>query len=485
MGLNKLYIRLLLLSVCIFCFTEVSAQNKGAAPPAQKEDRKIIVDVPNAASCTKIELILNGSKAKAPEKSVGTSVGKKKLKDENILNEDAFEGLAVSPVSTIWGSFKAWVSRHIKIDDIEAWKVIYLFVGIFLTLIIARTVRWGIENHMMRLSKKTTTEIDDRIWEAVGRPASLFINAVGFYLSTGPMLMHFSPGLKSLYGRICLAVAASAIAWAVYRMVSVIDYVLTKLAEKTDNNLDDLIVAVIRKSLKVTILIISVLFIGQNILNLNITAFLAGAGVIGLAIAFAAQDTIANFFGSIMVILDQPFKVGEYISLQGTKGIVENVGFRSTRIRTLDGHMVSLPNKGVANETIENIARRPYMKKVLNLGLTYDTGYKNMLEAVDILHDILDKQLCMHRDLPPRIAFDAFNDFSLNICVTLWWHDRDEKGSWIAPDYWRFMEWVHKTDMEILKRFDEAGLEFAFPTNTTYLAYDEKRKLTLNINQES
>ena len=399
------------------------------------------------------------------------------------LTEKELENLAEQPISRIWEKIKKLLSSHVHLDEIDIWALWYLFIGIFLTLISGRISRWIIEKHFVKITSKTSTEVDDRICHAVGKPVSLLILSIGIYISTGPILPHLSPTVKSLFGRLCLAIAASSVAWALYRLVEVINYVLVKLAEKTDNNLDDLIVAVIRKSLKVMIVLLSVLFIGQNILALNITAFLAGAGVLGLAVAFAAQDTIANFFGSIMIILDQPFKVGDCISLRGFKGSVENVGFRSTRIRTFDGHLVSLPNKGVANDSIENIARRPFIKKTINIGLTYDTGYKKMKQAVDILHDILDSQPCMDKERLPRIIFDAFNDYALNISVTIWWHYKDKNGKFSTPDYGEFMKWVHETDMEILRRFDEAGLEFAFPTNTTYLAYDEKRKLTLNIEQ--
>ncbi len=467
-----------------------SMLKKATAAEVEKEDgkqpeKRVQITLPENASYRSVEGEFKGI---IIEKDQPGSGGNQKTESDSAeIDKDAdseektSEELADNPLQNLWSSFKAWVSRHINIENIELWKAIYLFVGIIITLIAGRTARWIIEHHFVKLSSKTNTEVDDRICEAAGRPVSLFLFGVGLYLSAGPILSHFSPLLKSLFGRLCMASAAVAVAWALYRLVAVIDYILTKLAEKTDNNLDDLIVAIIRKSLKVTIVVLSILFIGQNILDMNITALLAGAGVMGLAIAFAAQDTIANFFGSIMIILDQPFKVGDCIQISGHKGSVENVGFRSTRIRTFDGHLVSLPNKGVANDNIENIAKRPFIKKTINLGLTYDTGFKNMERAITILHKLLDKQSCMDKESLPRIVFDNFNDFSLNISVTVWWHGRDEKGGITAPDYGEFMKWVHETDMEILKQFDKEGLEFAFPTNTTYLAYDEKRKVEIGV----
>ena len=419
-----------------------------------------------------------------PEENGSNSFNSVSDKEKGKQLGGSVEDLAEHPLETIKQSFKRWVSKHIKVDEIEYWNILYLFFGILFSMIAGRVARWIIEKHLIKLSEKTSTEVDDRIWEAIGRPVSLLIISIGFYLSAGPLLSHLSPVLKSLYGRVCLATAATSVAWGLYRLVSVTDYVLTKLAKKTDNNLDDLIVAIIRKSLKVTIVILSILFIGQNILDMNITALLAGAGVMGLAVAFAAQDTISNFFGSIMIILDQPFKVGDTVKISGFTGSVENVGFRSTRIRTFDGHVISLPNKGVANDNIENIARRPFIKRAINLGLTYDTGYENMEKAIKILHDLLDKQKCMDSERLPRIVFDSFNDFSLNISVTVWWHNRDEDDINQDPDFGAFMKWLHETDMKILQLFDEAGLEFAFPTNTTYLAYDEKRKVSIDIEKK-
>jgi MscS family membrane protein len=227
--------------------------------------------------------------------------------------------------------------------------------------------------------------------------------------------------------------------------------------------------------LKIVIVIVSVLFIGQTILELNITALLAGAGVVGLAVAFAAQDTIANFFGSIMIILDHPFKVGERIDIGSHNGIVEHVGFRSTRMRTLDDHGISVPNKELASCIIENIAKRQFLKYSTTLGLTYDTTPEKMEEALDILHTLLDNHEARGEERPPRIVFDSFGDWSLNIGITCWY---------CSDDYGAFKLWSSKMNLEILKRFNAAGLNFAFPTNTTYIAQESSEQITVNMNEK-
>jgi MscS family membrane protein len=361
-------------------------------------------------------------------------------------------------------------------EGLNVWKFIFLFVGIFISLAIARFSRWFIEHFIAKkFAQKTKSDVDDLLCEALSPPVWLFLISGGFFISALPVINTLDENIHHWANRIALALCASAIAWGVYRLISILDFFMGKLVASSESNVDDLIASLVRKSLKITVAIVSVLFIGQNILGLNITTLLAGAGVAGLAIAFAAQDTIGNFFGSIMIILDKPFKVGDRIKAAGADGSVEHVGFRSTRVRTLDGHLITVPNKELANQTVENVTKRPYIKFVSNLTLVYDTPVEKMERAIEILHEIYDDHEGMDAEMPPRIYFNSFNDWSLNILVIAWYH---------PGDYFMSQEWNHKRNLEILRRFNAEGLEFAFPTNTTYLAYDKKRKVEFNIEQK-
>jgi MscS family membrane protein len=212
--------------------------------------------------------------------------------------------------------------------------------------------------------------------------------------------------------------------------------------------------------------------IGKYILDWNIAAVLTGAGIAGLALAFAAQDTIANLFGTVMILLDRPFRIGERVLVGGVDGPVESIGFRSTRIRTLDGHLVSIPNKITADSVIENVGRRPHIKWVSVIGLVYDTPYDKMRRAVDILNELFANHQGMAEEFPPRIHFTDFADYSLNITVVVWYH-----GVIQPVDWWEYQDWRTKMNFEIMRRFEAEGLEFAFPTQTVYLAQDDKRAL--------
>ncbi len=378
----------------------------------------------------------------------------------------------VEKIEKYWDKVLNRMEKHFSYGKLATRDIVIFFLGIVLTLLLARFARWFIENYAAKLASKTETEIDDLIFAAIGKPLSMIVFAIGLYCSLSMMFPLMSDKVIALVWKFCIAICAIAVAWTAFRLVSVVDYMVNSYAKRSDNNLDHLVVPAISRTLKVVVVVFSVLLIGQNIFNLNITTLLAGAGVAGLAVAFAAQDTIANVFGSIMVIIDQPFKAGEVIKVDAVTGQVELIGFRSTKIRTLNGHLVTIPNKNMANATIENISRRPHIKHEINLTLVYETTPEKMERAVKILHEIFDNHENMKQDFPPRIFFNAFKDWSLNIYIVLWF------GS---SDYFAFLDWTHRKNLEILKRFNEEGIKFAFPSNTTYLMTDSSAKPELLV----
>ena len=160
--------------------------------------------------------------------------------------------------------------------------------------------------------------------------------------------------------------------------------------------------------------------------------------------------------------------MGDRIVVGGTDGPVEEVGLRSTRIRTLDGHLVTIPNGTLAHEKIQNISKRPYIKRVANITVTYDTPPEKVERAVEIIKDLLENHEGMSPDLPPRVVFNEFLDAALNILVIYWYS---------PPNYWDFLAFNQRINLEILRRFNEEGIEFAFPTQTLYLAGDPNRPL--------
>ncbi len=252
------------------------------------------------------------------------------------------------------------------------------------------------------------------------------------------------------------------ITYIVYQLVELMDYWMKRLTAKTQTTLDDMMVPLVRKTLRTLAVLLGVVQIAQQLSDKPVTSILAGLGVGGLAVALAAQDTIKNFFGSLVIFADHPFQLGDRIVVDGTDGSVEEVGMRSTRIRTLDGHLVTVPNGELANKMIRNISKRPHIKRTANIALTYDTPPEKVERAIEIIQGFLDAHSeRMHPDFPSRVYFNDFKDSSLNILVIYWF---------APPEYWNFLEFDQMFNLEVLKRFNEENIGFAFPTRTVHLA---------------
>jgi MscS family membrane protein len=295
-------------------------------------------------------------------------------------------------------------------------------------------------------------------FKAVGRPIPFLFVTIG--LRYGLNALEFGESVDAIIADTFGVLFTVAVTFFIYSLVDVVDHAITHFTDKTQTKMDDMMAPMVRKSLRVVIVVLALVQIAQILSDKPITTIITGLGVGGLAVALAAQETIKNFFGSLVIFADKPFELGERIIVGGHDGAIEEVGFRSTRLRTLDGHLVTIPNGELANMMIQNIGKRPYIKRVMNVTITYDTPPEKVEEALAILRDILDNHEGMKEEFPPRVFFNEYNDCSLNILAIYWYH---------PPAYWDFLAHAEKVNMELLKRYNEAGIEFAFPTQTLYV----------------
>jgi len=199
----------------------------------------------------------------------------------------------------------------------------------------------------------------------------------------------------------------------------------------------------------------ALIVIGLNNVGFDVGAVIAGLGIGGLALALAAQDTVKNIFGGIMVYVDKPFKVGDRIQIHGYDGFVEEVGIRSTRLRTLEGRLVTLPNAHFSDEAVENVTLEPSRKVVVNLGLTYETSPEKMERAIEILKEISTENSDLEEN--HLVSFNNWGDFSMGIMYIYF----------IKPTS-DILQTQTDINMAILKRFNAEGLDFAYPTQTIY-----------------
>jgi MscS family membrane protein len=355
-------------------------------------------------------------------------------------------------------------------------KLFFCLFLIFMVVVSERLLRWLNNTAIRKIPlEPETLSVQKHFFEALSRPLSLFIWSYGIYGALSPLYSHFqTPDGSNLIHTIAQKAAdvgaITALFWFILRMVQILDVYLKKWATTTENSIDDMLVPIVAKTLRLFIVIIGGIIVLQNLTGLQIGPLVASLGIGGLAVALAAKDSIANFFGTLTILFDKPFQVGQRITIDEHDGIVEDVGFRSTRIRTLTGHLLTIPNEKVVNSTLENVGQRPFIRWLTNIGVTYDTPPDKVEKAVIIIREILENHEGMNNDFPPRVFFNGFNDWSLNITVIVWYH---------PPDYWDYQAWLQNTCLEIMRRFEAEGIDFAFPSRTIYVANDDKRQLKL------
>ena len=215
-----------------------------------------------------------------------------------------------------------------------------------------------------------------------------------------------------------------------------------------------------------------IIFYGLSSLGVSILPLLTGLGVGGLAVALAARPTIENFIGGLMILVDRPLRVGQRVRVKNYEGYVEKIGFRSTRIRTLTGFQTILPNEEMARLDIENIDRRPYIRRKFTIGITYDTPPEKVEMAVKLISEILSDHEGLNPKRPPKVLFEDFSADSLDIVIRYWCY---------GLDLWAFRSLNHRVNLEIMRAFEKEGIDFAFPTTTNYLTQENEKPLQIKI----
>ncbi len=325
-------------------------------------------------------------------------------------------------------------------------------VGILiLSFIVVKMLYWIFSNVIRRLTSKTKTNLDDVLIDKLEKPLTYLVLILGYWISIHYLV--FKEEVEIVLENAAYFLLVIDVTAILSRIIdALISEVIMPITEKSDSSFDNQLIPVIQKGVRSIIWILGII-IGLDNIGFDITAMIAGLGIGGLALALAAQDSVKNIFAGIMIFLDKPFRIKDRIQVDGFDGIVEEVGLRSTRLRTLEGRIVTIPNSRFTDNSVTNVTSQPTLKVKLNLGLTYDTDENQMQKAIDILEDIVKDQEAITDDY--AAGFNGFGDFSLNILFIYY----------VKPDsHW--LDTQTLVNKEILRRFNKEGLEFAFPTQT-------------------
>ncbi len=339
-----------------------------------------------------------------------------------------------------------------------AWGV--LLGAIFLGLLAGKIVQ-----SVLRGASKRWTE---RGWEVRGimfdnaaSPASFALLSLGLWF--GIHYIHREPKVAEFSNNIIEFLMILAVGWFLFNLVEVIDAALRRLSEKTESKLDDQLVPLVRKALRLFLAVIFTLFVAQNVFGLNITGWLAGLGIAGLAVSLAAQDSIKNLFGSITVLFDKPFTVGDWVVTEGLEGTVEEVGFRSTRIRTFYNSLITLPNANLINASVDNYGRRQYRRWKTHIGVQYDTTPDQLVAFTEGIRELVRSHPYTRKDYF-QVWCHEFGASSLNILIYIF-HE--------VPDWSTELRERERLFIDIVRLADKLGVSFAFPTQTVHLYKEE------------
>jgi MscS family membrane protein len=339
---------------------------------------------------------------------------------------------------------------------IPLWQYLAVVVYVVLAFLVSKVLDYLIGVRLKKWAARTETKWDDLLVAVLHGPTKVVAFVV--LLHVGFNVFPWPSWLANYLSKGLVIVVAISLTYVALKLVdALLGYWAQGAAERSgDRLLDQQLLPVLRITARVFVVIVAILLTTQN-LGLNITSLIASLSIGGLAMGLAAQDTLANLFGAFSVFVDRPFRVGERIRIDSVDGTVESIGLRSTRVRNLEGHLVTIPNKTMGNATITNVTRRPNLKTEINIGLTYDTSMEKLKQALAILDEIYRNH---PRTADLVISFNKFADSSLNILVVHFWR---------GTDYKQYMADLQKLNLAIKEQFEKAGIEFAFPSQMHYV----------------
>lgn len=347
-----------------------------------------------------------------------------------------------------------------RILTLEGWQwiglLLIIMVGVVLDRLLSMLMRLFVRRWKQRTAHLEYRQVDDNILRPLGLMAMAVIWWVGLNMLGLP-----ESALLVLLVAVKFLASISGV-WAAYRLVDLMTASLLRRAELSEGKLDDALVPLIPKTLKIFVTVAGFVFIANN-LNMDVTGLLAGLGLGGLAFALAAKDMVQNLFGSITVLMDRTFTVGDWVVVDDVEGSVERIGFRSTRIRTFYNSLVTVPNSRFITASVDNMGARRYRRLSCKLSLTYDTPPDRIEAFCEGVRELVRQHPYMRKDYY-QVYLNELAASSLDVLLYVFW---------ATPDWNTELRERHRLLLDILRLASRLGVEFAFPTQTIYMKSEE------------
>ncbi|MGB0238058.1 MAG: mechanosensitive ion channel family protein [Cycloclasticus sp.] len=339
---------------------------------------------------------------------------------------------------------------------LENWKWLGIFLSIALGIIADKFTAFSLQILVKNFRRKTRLPAFKDTPEDMLRPLAMLVMAAIWWAGLNLLALPDQAMIILLVAVKILAGIAGV--WGSYRLVDWLTLYLQYQASQTDNKVDDVLVPLIRKTLKVFVTVIGITFVASN-LNLNVSSLLASLGLGGLAFALAAKDVVQNLFGSITVILDQTFHTGDWIVVNDIEGSVEEVGLRSTKIRTFYDSLITLPNSIFITAKVDNMGQRRYRRLKCNVSLTYDTPPDKIEAFCEGVRELIRLHPYMRKDYF-HVYLNSLGASSLDVLVYVFWE---------TPDWGTELRERQRFLLDILRLAQAQQIDMAFPTQTLHL----------------
>jgi MscS family membrane protein len=341
--------------------------------------------------------------------------------------------------------------------DYDMLENLGISIGILLVFILFRNLFTKyVFQLILKLSRKTPTDFFTQIFLSFERPLGWAFIIVGLYVA-----MDYFPFVEqhnALFLKFLRSMVIVLITWGLFNLSSPTSGILISVNQKINNKIDLILLPFISRTIRVILIAISITIIGQEF-NYDVNGLVAGLGLGGLAFALAAKEAVGNLIGGIVIVTEKPFSIGEWILTPSVEGTVEDINFRSTKVRTFSQALVTVPNSTLANEPITNWSRMGKRRINFHLGINYRTTKDQIVRVVQRIEEMLKN----HEDIHPdtiMVAFDHYNESSLDILIYFF------TNTIVWAEHVRIK---HDINLEIMGILEEEGVEVAFPSRTIYV----------------
>lgn len=349
----------------------------------------------------------------------------------------------------------------VQVGGVALWQLLYGMVLLGVAWLLGLLLQKLLRGQVVRIVRKAGLQLDPATWSRTSRP--LAIMAMALVLLWGVPDLALSIKLSTTMFQVCwIIVSLAGVAW-VARLVDVFANVAATWAGTTESRLDDQLVPLIRQAVHLIVYVVGT-FMVLDAVGVDVWKLVAGVSIGGLAFALAAQDTVANLFGSLNIFVDKPFQIGDWVRIGSVEGTVEEVGFRSTRVRTFYNSLVTIPNSAITNANVDNMGKRHRRRVKLTLGLTYSTPPDKVQAYVEGIRAILAAHPTVERTY--EVHFYNLGGSALEILV--YYH-------LVVPGWTQELESRSQNLMEFMRLAKELGVSFAYPSTSVYLESTPER----------